>query len=118
MGNFFSFSKIFFGNIDEAYELLLQSTTILPDCICMSLITNNDPRLLNMLKNSNYNYGNYNETSIGNFLAIMRGFPNNDEYLELCEVSLRGWLKYMFCKIDNHFFANFEILQVLHCLNK
>ncbi len=103
-------------NIDAAYDILMQSTNILPDSICCSLIQSRHPALFVMVRREVEDYWMFNDTSIGNLLAIMRAFPDDVECQKNCERKLREWLNYMFLEHDVSSFYSEEIRRALSAL--
>ncbi len=111
--------NLVFGNIEDSYKILIESKDILPDSVCHGMI--HDPKLtdelLSMVQRSACNFHLYNQTSIGNMLAIKRAFGNHEEIQKATDLCLKGWLKYMYLKQDPQFRNSNEICESLCVLH-
>ncbi len=81
-------------NVDKAYNVLVNSKNILPDNVCVQLIQLGDVAVYQMLQQIQH-VSSFNETSIGNILAIMRAFPYTEKEQKLGKTTLKLWLNYV-----------------------
>jgi hypothetical protein len=110
------------SEINIAYDMLLKTTTILPDGICVMIIQKikneaktEDQKLMFLPSFESPNYQDWNQTSVGNCLAILRAFGSVEKYQVACKKCLKGWLEYMYInrKQWKDFEQSVEISQIL-----
>jgi hypothetical protein len=95
------------NQVNIAYDMLLESTSINPDYICLSMCEclnkdtdtgvsdeDSDEVLLSKLMEKECNYDQWNETSIGNSLLFVRN-SNKQFFKDFFSKELLDYLKYV-----------------------